>query len=579
MLNFLSSNSQKQIVGISLTPGFGLEVATVDQNKRVVTSYGKKKVDYNYSTREIQNYGAFKAALGELMDELKVPRNSQVYLTLPNIYLDFIGLPLTISDAEIKEILLSKAEEFYLFKKGEPVSGWMEVINKVSDNEKRLAYSSFQKSAVEQIKDIVSDLGFQIVGIESAYSASLRGLYVSGKLDNLFTDNTAWATMIINGNSFALFNLEGKNLIDYQEVPLALKSFSPEEAYQAIISSSSQLIGNHVSQKLFIISQTDDISAEALKKMMGFANEIVAVDSNRYAKESIIEISPAVNFGEANSITPAVIGATSLQGEFNFSLNVIAENLSASKGVCGTINIGGKPVEVTTDMAQKWLIMLVILAAIVFGIPIFFLTNQIKVVDAETSKLTKDIKKVEKEIKDINEAAKEREGKEALEEEVVEVDMSSIIDEIAAGNVTAISFYDSIATDIPANVWLTRYYNKAGDKIIIRGVAENIVDIYEYYKNLRIVAPRSNLILNKLEVVTSPDGKKKGKMGEEDIIAGLEIDKEFDRLYSFEISNTQTVFEELENKYNIITEDKVIDKQAQVDYSVEDISQQMHLAR
>ena len=119
MLNFLSSNSQKQIVGISLTPGFGLEVATVDQNKRVVTSYGKKKVDYNYSTREIQNYGAFKAALGELMDELKVPRNSQVYLTLPNIYLDFIGLPLTISDAEIKEILLSKAEEFYLFKKEE----------------------------------------------------------------------------------------------------------------------------------------------------------------------------------------------------------------------------------------------------------------------------------------------------------------------------------------------------------------------------------------------------------------------------------------------------------------------------
>ena len=65
--------------------------------------------------------------------------------------------------------------------------------------------------------------------------------------------------------------------------------------------------------------------------------------------------------------------------------------------------------------------------------------------------------------------------------------MNMVIDEVAASNVNAINFYDSIATDIPKNVWLTRYYNQDGSKIAVRGIAASIVDIYEYYKNLRIV--------------------------------------------------------------------------------------------
>ena len=153
MLNFLSSSNQKQVVGIALTPGIGLEVAVLDASKKTVVNYGQKKVEYNFSTREIQNYDHFKSALRELMAEMKIAPKTQAYMVLPNVYFDFTELPPTVSDIEIKTVLLSQAEEFYLFKKEEPVSGWCEVVNLNSTHQKRIAFSSFQKTVVDEIKD------------------------------------------------------------------------------------------------------------------------------------------------------------------------------------------------------------------------------------------------------------------------------------------------------------------------------------------------------------------------------------------------------------------------------------------
>ena len=54
MLNFLSAGNQKSVVGFSLTPGLGLEAVVLDKTKTQIINYGKKKVDYNFSQRNIQ---------------------------------------------------------------------------------------------------------------------------------------------------------------------------------------------------------------------------------------------------------------------------------------------------------------------------------------------------------------------------------------------------------------------------------------------------------------------------------------------------------------------------------------------
>ena len=89
--NLLSTSTQKQIIGVTLTPGIGLEACIYDRNKNNVIKYGRKKVEYNFSTREIQDYVEFKTALSDLIAELNaspkallVPRNLPITL-LPSV--------------------------------------------------------------------------------------------------------------------------------------------------------------------------------------------------------------------------------------------------------------------------------------------------------------------------------------------------------------------------------------------------------------------------------------------------------------------------------------------------------------
>ncbi len=544
MLNFLSSGNQKQIVGITLTPGIGLEAVVLDKNKSTILNYGRKKVEYNFSTREIQDYVQFKTSIVELMDEMKIPPKSPVYLVLPNVYFDFLEIPPMISNPEIKTAILSKAEEFYIFKRDEPVSGWCEIVNTEGGSQKKLAYASFQKSAVDEIKEIISDIGLQLIGIESAYSATLRGLFVAGFISDVVIEEASWTAMLINTNSYTLFQMDGKNLIDYSEVPLAIKSFSMEEAYQAIVSSSSQLLSNFSSTNLYIISQTDEICAEVLKRQLQFDREIIAIDSNKYSKKPLMEVMTATDFNATNSITLATIGAACIKTDLNLTLNVLQDDPNASMGVYFTTNILGNNIEVTSSFVDKLTILIIALCAIVFGALIglmYFIDSQAQ---NSISDLSSQIQSVDAQI-----------NAESQTEKKEEIDMNMVIDEISALNVSTISFYDSIATDIPKNIWLTKYYNKAGNQIAVRGIAESIVDIYEYYKNLRIVSPQSDIKLTELKVVTEDS-----KTEEEDsVIKDLAIDKNSGRLYSFEISNTQIQFnqknenEEGPNENDIIT--------------------------
>ena len=173
----------------------------------------------------------------------------------------------------------------------------------------------------------------QLVGIESDYSATLRGMQVTGIIDDMIFENASWTAMLINANNFVLFQMDGKNLINCAEVPLAIRSFSTEEAYDSIVSSASQMLkDSDFSSKLFIISQTDEIDAELLKANMDFVGEIVAINTNKYADQPIISADKAVN-GNINILTLASIGATCINKKtVNIILNAMADDPNANLG-------------------------------------------------------------------------------------------------------------------------------------------------------------------------------------------------------------------------------------------------------
>ncbi len=430
MLNFLNSGNQKQIVGISLTPGTGLEVAVLNKPTMTIKNYGVKKVEYNFSNREIQNYIQFKTALSELFDEMAIPPKSLVYIVLPNVYFDFIELPPVTSDADLKNIFLSKAEEFYLFKKEEPVSGWFEVANIGDAGQKRWAYSSIQKSVVDQLKDIIHDLGMQLVGVESDYSATLRGMQVAGLIDDVIFENASWSAMLINTNSYVLFQMDGKQLVTCSEVPLAVRSYSTEEAYDSIAANASQLLkGNETSTKLYIISQTDEISADLLKNYIDFVGEIVPINTNKHSVSPVLDVECSTQRSEINKLTLSTIGACSLNKKTApIILNVMADDPDANLGVYTTFDFMGQEIEVTNELIMKISVTISLLLGAVFAAIVISLALLGSAQEKQISSLTNKIKEIDKQTAQFSEADKKP-----------EIDITGIIDEVAKQSITAIS--------------------------------------------------------------------------------------------------------------------------------------------
>ena len=516
MANFV--NSTKQIVGVSVTPNVGVEVALLDKKSPTVIKYGKRHIEYNLATREIQDYDAFKAAVIDLFKELDISTKSSVYLTLPNVHLDFETLPLIIGDEAISNAILSKAEDSYIFKRIEPVSAWTDLVVNSQTDKRIIAYTSFQETAVTQLRDIFHELGSDLIGIESSYTAIIRGLYFTNVPGIKKDDNLNWNLLVVNPNSYALFSMQGTRLIDYTEVPLAIKSFSYEEAYQAISTSVSQILPSFPAKKLIIVSQSDDICAEVLKTQITFDDEVIVHDSNKYSKIPPVNLSSSVNENEAASMTYALIGAlaTDHLEEKILDLNLLSK-LPSYGDAYFTFEYKDNTIVVTQELARQAMLVIsgifLVIVALVYG-AIYLVGMGIK---EQTKKIQTKINNTQNEIQAIT-------GHDGV------IDIETLITRIIDTNKMAINFYDSIATDIPQSVWLQYYYNKNGDKVALEGISANIADIYNYYKSLKVISPQSSIKLNRLQILTEVSG-------EEYDLAAPDLGSKF---YDFEISNVKS---------------------------------------
>ena len=351
--NLLSTGTQKQVLGVSLTPGIGLEAVIYDRNRNVALKYGRRHVDYNFSTREIQDYTQFKTALSDLVRELNVAPKALAYLVLPNVYFDFAEVPQEVNDIQIREILYSTAQDFYLFKKEEPVSGWCPVANINDPTQKKLAYTSFQKNAIDNIRDYFNDVNLQLIGVESAYTAVIRGLHSTGMLNDVLARRESWIAMIVNVNSFTLMFFNADNLENCVDVSVPIKSYSTEEVYGAIASSASDKLFSFPSSKLFIISQTDDVSASILKNQISYDRDIIDINTNRYSEKPIVEVMESADFKKVNSLTLSAIGASNTHTDLGLNINVLAEEAAQFTGVYETVTIAGMTVDLTAELIQK----------------------------------------------------------------------------------------------------------------------------------------------------------------------------------------------------------------------------------
>ena len=529
---------KKQIVGLAVTPNIGLEALVFDKDSNNVVKYGQKFIEYNIASREIQDYNSLRSAIGDLFNELEIQKEkANVYLVLPNVHFGFRSIedPSIDSDA-IESMILSDASESYLFKQSEPQSAFVDLNARTGANSKYIAHSSIQRKVVEEIQDACMDIGVNIVGIEGSTSAIPRGIALTGLVDDVVQENRNWDILLVNPNNYAIFQMSGSRILDYIEVPFAIMSFEGEEVYTALSSAVQQYLPNYPAKRLVIVSQTDNVSAELLKTAVIFDEEIVAVDSNKFSEKPCAKIAPSVIEQTALSMSPSALGASTPKKGGFATLNVMGDMSYDGVVTYGVLEIGDKEIELNSDSIMKFsilisgalLVLTLIVCGLFFGIASFF--------GAKAGELQTRIDTLNTEITEL--------------EKSVAAGITTLIKQISENNKIAINYYDSLSTDIPSHVWLTYYINKDGKEVGIEGFSLDINDIYEYFKSLKMLAPNSDIKLNKLEVFQEETQNETSDA--DDVV--LHSEDNSPKPFAFEISNTkyEKSFDERGNK---ITDD------------------------
>lgn len=539
----LSGTTKKQIVGLAVTPNLGIEACVYNKDTKEFVKYGKKFLEYNIASREIQEVDAFRGAVSDLLDELEISKNNaNLFLVLPNVHFGFRNVNSDDADDEaIESMILSDASESYIFKQTEPISAWVDVNANTGAISKYIAHTSIQGKVVEAIQDAIMDIGGNLVGIESSTSAIPRGIALTGLCDKEIENNEKWDILLINPNNYAIFQMCGERILDYIEVPFAIMSFENDEVYSALSSAIAQYLPNYPAKKLVVTSFTDNVSAELLKSEIIFDEEIIHIDSNKNSSSPIVNVSETVIKQIATSMSLSALGAAVPKFKNFSTLNVMRNSNYDGVTLYGKIPIKDKTIEITSDKVFLFGILTgiacIVLAALIC-IPLMVASQNYS---GKIQTLSGQIKSLEGEVSGLKKQ--------------VETNIITLIKQISENNKTSLKYYDSLSTDIPTNVWLTYYTNIDGKNVGIEGYSLEINDIYEYFKSLKLLSPTSDIKLNKLEVFQE-EVKNETEITNENILK----DNNEQQTFYFEISNTKysKSFDENGNKTEVKQKKKVV---------------------
>lgn len=493
--------STKITIGVSVSPGIGLEMIEVDRALSAVSKYANRPLDYNFSTREIMDYDQFETALEELFEELHIPKRSNIILNIPNVHFGMINLPILLTDEAITNAIISEVEQSYIFKRLEPVVSWTEIYSNVETENRTLAYTALQENALTNITERCSKIGCTLIKVENSYLSLLKTLHFSGLTKDQMKENSTWNLMVIGQNSYSILSMFEKKIMEYYEEPLALKSFVDDEIYNAIISSSQLTLAGLPANNLLIVSETDLVSAEVLSLKLNMPCSVNFLECNKFAQNEIIPVNLNVLPNVALQITPEAIGAGIYSfSDFPLKLNMmdVKSKDSDSSGTFDIaesprITVGGLEIELTPSFIKR---VSVIFGA-VFILPIFILNILLGsfVLPKEQAKLDDINSRISTTNAEIEKYTKKP--------EVTAFDLTSAINNIVKQNTAKLDYYVALGVSIPNRLWITYYSLSGSGKVDIKGQATDVKSVYAFYKNFKGMINNSDVKLYKLEIDSS----------------------------------------------------------------------------
>lgn len=480
------------VIGVSVTPEIGLEVAQIDFATRTVLKYANRPLEYDINRRDIADLDIFKETLKDIMDELAIPKGASVVLNLPTVVFKVNDYPAALDEAQVSNAIEEELSEHPFFQNTDPCSSATVLPNSTIQFNK-VAYTAAQRATIVEVVMAIKDLGYKTLAIDTSVNSTLNALMLKERVN--IEGDTSWVLLLVENNCCRILPMNGRNYVDAFEERISIgEVLGDAENYSTVISAVSPLLKNLPSQYLCVVSKTNIISAEILASKLSYPAPIIHQEANSFSNEAFMDISPEVDESLAPIISLDIIGAAIYQDFLPYSsahLNLFNKSL-------GDIYLEEQPPEITIAghrivLSIENLIKIFIVFAILITIPVliafFMLNNNIKTEQDAVADLDTKIQQMSKFLKD---------------NESVSSDLFDEGDEIRVGlehNKNIYSYYTIIGTEIPKKLWLTHV--KFGDKTTIEGQADNLESVYAFFRSIKDYNPESEIKLQKLGLASS----------------------------------------------------------------------------
>ena len=527
--------AKKNIVGVSVSPELGLEVAQIDFVSRTVLKYGCKPLVYDNARREIADMDLFKDTLQDLFAELDIPKGSEVAITLPAITFRVVDYPASLDSVQITTAIEEELANHPIFQNNEPCISATKLPNSTIQFNK-ITYTASQKTMLIEIAMQIKELGYRLTNIDTSVNATLNSLIYNERVN--VSPDASWVLVLVENNCCRVIPMQGRNYIDCFEERISIgEVLGDAENYATVVNAVNPIIKNLPSMCLYVVSKTNVISAEILSSKLIYNAQIIHQEANNFAKAPFLEIGPLVDETVANSISLDVIGAA-INEQFKQYSNA---NLNLFNSSLGDVYILEQPPVIKIldrefVLSMENMIKLAVLLALIVLIPVVIATLSI---NKNISTQKADLESLNRQISDIDRFLADNKN--------VSSELFDEGDEIRMGlihNKNIYTYYTIVGTEIPKKLWLTGL--KLGKNTTIEGQADNLESVYSFFRNIKDYDPNSQIKLQKLGLATNSNIaalSASGNFDTDSIITSMNAD-----FYEFRISDAPEVVAKQDNK-------------------------------
>ncbi|MBR2430225.1 hypothetical protein IKB17_02025 [bacterium] len=488
MLNF----KKNIVVGVSINPEIGLEIAQVDFESKTVLKYGYKPLAYDSKQRQIADLDTFKETLLELLEEMEIPKGSEVVLSIPTVSFSVGNYPSTFNEQELLSAIEEDVSGHYLFKENAPLlSAAMLPSQSIQFN--RVVYTATQKAQMMEIAYQFVELGYKLIAVDTSVTSTLNALIYTGRIE--INADINWLLLIVEANSCKIISLQGKTIVDAFEEPITIgEVLGDEENYSIVTGAVNPIIKSLPSKCLYVVSKTNIVSAEKISEKLHYNSQIIYQEVNCFNTTPFLELSSELDSKLSKQISLDVIGA----GIYNVFTDYAPVVLNLYNESLGDIYLSQQPptlrfLSLTYKLTNENLIklfvalfILTVIVTVIIMVPVNLLKSNN---DKKESIIQSEIVKKQAYIKE----------KEAL----VSGDKFNENDEVRFGlvaNKAIYTYFTIVGTEIPQKLWLTKL--DLGEFITIEGQADNIESIYSFYRNIKDYNPNTDIKLQKLALAS-----------------------------------------------------------------------------